>query len=105
MFSFFQQNTKPKTYVPDSIYTVCTSNECDVCSNDVWNPVVNGMVHDSQNGKVFCPFGKGESMNASIFESQIYLNELNKPKATTWGRAPQLDPRPLARIGLEWRTN
>ena len=96
-------------YLPDSIYTLCGEDTqgCNVCSNVVWSPVVNGYVHDSQNGKVFCPFGKGNTMNTPIFGDQAYLVKSN-PQAfmgTTWGRVPQLTPRPLARIGLSFRTN
>jgi len=34
-------------------------------------------------------------------------NLMNNPNyaRTTFGQAPQLDPRPLSRIGLEWRTS
>ena len=58
MFSFFQQSTHEKTYIPDSVYSVCAeeTKECTVCSNVVWSPVVNDYVHDTQSGKVFCPF-------------------------------------------------
>ena len=107
-YSFFKQNVEPKSYIPDSVYTMCGeyTQDCTICSNTLWSPVVNGIVHDTLSGKVFCPFGKGTSMNTPIFGDQAYLTQLNpeKFKNTTWGRAPQLDPRPLAEIGLEWRT-
>lgn len=109
MFSFFQQDVKQRDYIPDSVYTICGEDtnvgSCNICSNVVWSPVVNGLVHDSQNGKVFCPFGKGDSMNTSIYNDQDYLNNLNKKLPTTWGRVPQLDPRALTKIGLEWRSS
>ncbi len=93
-------------YIPDSIYTICeTCEDCNICkncSNLQFSPVVGGMVHDSQMGKVFCPFGKNGSMNQSIFSDQKSLPKL---PPTTWGRAPQLDPRPLSKIGLKWRTS
>lgn len=99
-------------YLPDSIYTICGSfpEDCNVCSNVVWSPVVNGYVHDTQRGKVFCPFGKGESLNQTTFEDQGYLNVGNvfnngNYTQTTWGKVPQLDPRPLTKIGLSWRTS
>ena len=101
MFSLFQKNVPPKDYLPDSIFTLCEENNCTICSNEIYSPVVGGMVHDSQNGKVFCPFGSGESMNQSIYGDQLSLKGLPQ---TTWGRAPQLDPRPLTKIGLHWRT-
>ena len=107
-YSFFNQSVEQREYLPDSIFTMCVENTniCDNCSNVVWSPVVNGYVHDSQNGKVYCPFGKGDSMNKPIFGDQAFLVELNPKKfqTTTWGRVPQLDPRPLARIGNHFRT-
>jgi len=68
------------------------------------------MVHDSQMGKVLCPFGMGDSMNQPIFGDQAYINIgsiKNKPGwgNTTWGHAPQMDPRSLTKIGLSWRTS
>lgn len=107
-YSSVNKNTKPKNYLPDSIYALCGEEDkppCNICSNVVWSPVVNGYVHDSQNGKVFCPFGKGNSMNKSIFEDQTYLLQTNKQADTTWGRVPQLQPRSLIKVGLEWRTS
>jgi hypothetical protein len=100
-------------YIPDSVYMVCGSETQDcnnVCSNTVFSPVVNGYVHDPYNGKVFCPFGKKNSMNQTIFGDQGFLNYSNiitnnNYTRTTFGQAPQLDPRSLAKIGLEWRTS
>lgn len=109
MFSFFQQGVKERNYIPDSVYTMCGEDTnlapCEICSNVVWSPVVNGFVHDSQNGKVFCPFGKGNTMNTSIYSDQEFINSMNNRPLTTWGRVPQLDPRTLTKIGLEWRTS
>jgi hypothetical protein len=93
-----------KDLVPDSLYMICDEDTqaCDsVCSNVVWSPVVDGYVHDSQTGKVFCPFGKGDSMNQHIFNDQ---ETIVYPR-TTWGMAPQMDPRSLCKIGLSWRTS
>jgi len=105
-------NSNSQSYIPDSVYTVCgeQTQDCNICSNNVYSPVVNGFVHDPYNGKVFCPFGKGQSMNQSIVYDQSYLNSSNLTNkinyaSTTWGHAPQLDPRPLAHIGLSWRTS
>jgi len=94
-------------YIPDSVYMICgeETQDCGVCSNSVFSPVVNGKVHDPLNGKVFCPFGMGDSLNQSIYADQSSLNAFNNYKPTTWGRAPQLEPRPLSKIGLEWRTS
>ncbi len=98
-----------KSYIPDSVYAVCgeETQDCNVCSNNVFSPVVNGYVHDTQRGKVFCPFGQGDSMNKPIFGDQSFLNASRSPEysTTTWGRVPQLDPRPLNKIGLTWRTS
>jgi len=96
-------------WLPDSIYTICGENtqDCPICSNTLYSPIVNGMVHDTQRGKVFCPFGVGDSMNQMIYSDQKTLNDSKGPNwdKTTWGRAPQLDPRSLTKIGLEWRTS
>ena len=91
-------------YIPDSVYTLCGEDisACDNCSNIIYSPVVHGYVNDTLRGKVYCPFGVGNSMNQSIYSDQ---NTLNKSEFTTWGRAPQLDPRSLAKIGLSWRTS
>ena len=106
-FSFFNKSVPSKDYLPDSIYTVCgeDTQACTICSNEIFSPVVNGYVHDIQRAKVFCPFGAGDSMNKSIYSDQTFLTNLNKLPSTTWGRVPQLNPRPLAKIGLEFRTS
>jgi len=108
----FTKYTEEKNYLPDSIYTICgeQTQDCNVCRNNLYSPVVGGMVHDSQRGKVFCPFGMGTSMNQPIFGDQSIINSLNiqaKPGwgKSTWGHAPQMDPRPLSKIGLSWRTS
>jgi hypothetical protein len=102
-------NSNFSNYTPDFVYSsMCSenTNSCnDICSNTVFSPVVNGLVHDPYNGKVFCPFGKGQSMNQSTQIDQQLLNSYYNYKPTTWGRAPQLDPRPLAKVGLSWRTS
>ena len=69
-----------RNYLPDSIYTICGefTQDCNNCYNQKWSPIVNGIVHDSQRGKVFCPFGSGNSMNTPIFGEQIkYFNNAN----------------------------
>jgi len=106
-FSFY--NTEPlksKEYIPDSVYTVCgDDNSCTVCSNEIYTNILGGYVHDTQRAKVFCPFGKGQTLNQNIYSDQFSIYKANGPFNTTWGRAPQLEPRPLAMIGLEWRTS
>jgi len=88
-------------WIPDSLYGVCSENGCpSVCSNEVYSPITKSFVHDSQVGKVFCPFGMDNSMNQSIFTDQQVLN--TRITQTPWGRAPQLDPRPLTKVGLRW---
>lgn len=108
MFSFFQKSVPEREYLPDSIYTVCGENtDCGVCSNVVWSPVVNDYVHDTLAGKTLCSFGKNGTMDKQTDQDQRYLTRLEPTKyiSTTWGRVPQLDPRPLSKIGLEWRTS
>ena len=102
-------NTK---YIPDSVFMMCGeyTGDCTVCSNSVYSPVVNGKVHDPFMGKVFCPFGKVETMNTPINTDQGFINRYNintvpNYQKTTWGRAPQMDPRSLSRIGLSWRSS
>jgi hypothetical protein len=91
-------------YVPDSVYTIC-GTECSVCTNVAWSPVLNAPVHDTLRGKVFCPFGKDGTMNQPTNGDQLFLNSVQNYPKTTWGRAPQLDPRPLSKIGLSWNTS
>jgi hypothetical protein len=107
----FETYTK-KHYLPDSIYMLCgeDTQDCSICSNNLYSPIVGGMVHDSQMGKVFCPFGMGDSMNQPIFGDQATANanyNSQKPgwSKTTWGHVPQMDPRSLTKIGLSWRTS
>jgi len=108
----FTKYSEHKNYIPDSIYTICGENtqDCNVCKNIVYSPIVDGMVQDSQTGKVFCPFGMGDSMNQGIFGDQGILNLINIQNnnnwgKTTWGHVPQMDPRSLTKIGLTWRTS
>jgi len=107
-YSTVNQGTVSRNYLPDSVYMLCgeDTQACNVCSNEVWSPVVNGLVHDTQRGKVFCPFGMGDSQNRTIYGDQSYIihNNPSQFEQTTWGRVPQLSPRPLAKIGLEFRT-
>ena len=96
-----------RNYIPDSIYLLCGeyTEDCSMCENVAWSNELNGYVHDSQRGKVFCPFGKKNTMNLPIFGDQGFLNNKYSVKNTKFGHAPQLDPRPLSKIGLEWRTS
>ena len=99
-------------YIPDSVFAICGSetNDCTVCKNNLYSNVVNGLVHDTQRGKVFCPFGMGNSMNQNIFTDQLssdntFMSNIPGWATSTWGHVPQMDPRPLAKIGLSWRTS
>ena len=101
-----------KVYIPDSVYMICETDQgiCNICTNEVYSPVVNGKVHDPYNGKVFCPFGMGESLNQSTLFDQYSVNTQKisnnaNYQTSTWGKVPQLDPRPLSKIGLEWRNS
>ena len=109
--STFEQYTQ-KNYIPDSVYMICgeQTQDCGICSNNLYSPVLSGMVHDTLRGKVLCPFGKGESMNQPIFGDQGIANATSiqtNPgwSKTTWGHVPQMDPRSLTKIGLSWRTS
>ena len=79
-------NPDPRNYIPDSI------NNTD-CSNTITS--FYGPVSGPQRGDYKCPFGIHE--NIGIFFRESIGNN------TTWGRVPQLDPRPIARIGMEYR--
>ena len=87
-------------YLPDSIYLLYETG-----SNVVQTSL--GPVQDSDRGKVFSPFGIGNTFKQSIFSDT--LNELKQQtpqwKQSTWGHVPQFDPRSLNKIGLEWRTS
>lgn len=97
-----------KDYTPDFIYNNCRSypSTCDVCTNTVYSSLLDANVRDTERAKVFCPFGKGQSMNINIFNSQLVLDSQygREYLNTKWGHAPQLNPRPATKIGLEWRT-
>ena len=99
-YSFYKGNEI--NVIPDSYYMTCGDNRhCDVCSNVVWNPQLNTYIHDTLRGKVFCPFGMGDTLNQHIYNDQ----ETVKTPITKWGMAPQMDPRSLTKIGLSWKTS
>lgn len=102
-FSLINTEDKKKSFIPDSAYVNCLNNPSlcnDVCSNEQYSPLYNNTVSAPQRELTFCPFGKNNTMNISTFTDQkgIIID-----KTTKWGKVPQLDPRPLSRIGLEWR--
>lgn len=85
-------------YIPDSIHARC-DNKCNICSSNIeYSKRLKLEIQQTKRGKVFCPFGKKENIDLDI-----YFNQIHKNTDTTWGRVPQLDPRSLSRIGLEWR--
>lgn len=102
-----------KSYLPDALYGgMCSeyTQDCKVCSNSIYSPVVQSVVHDTLAGKVFCPFGTGNSMNQPIYGDQLVVNTHlvnNNPmySMSTWGHVPQLAPRSLTRVGQTWRTS
>jgi hypothetical protein len=91
-------------YTPDSIFMKCgattVTDNCTECYNQITTNLYPGNVYATERAFAYCPFGKGESMNRDIFNEQ---KTLNISQDTTWGRVPQLSPRPLTRIGLEWK--
>lgn len=94
-------------YTPDSIYMVCghmnNSNSCEICSNSTTSNLFPGInIEGTRRGFAYCPFGKKDSMNQSIFVDQ---QSINNNTSTKWGRVPQLPPRSLSLIGLDWRTS
>ena len=103
----YSSNMTEREYLPDSIYSLCGeyTQDCSVCSNVVYSDQINNYVHDTQRGKVFCPFGKGETLNKNIYNDQVAIINPRTWGQSTWGNVPQLDPRPLSKIGLEWRTS
>ena len=99
-------------YIPDSIYTICGNDpsNCANCSNVVSTRVFNNYIvaHDPLRGKVLCPFGTKNSMNQSNFSDQLYnynteIQSNEYYTQTPFGRAPQMNPRPLSKIGIHWR--
>jgi hypothetical protein len=88
--------------LPDSIYSSYPEQQ-SICKNVAYSPITRTIVHDSMRGKVFCPFGAGNTMNQSIFADQAIM-DIKYQNSTKWGMAPQLDPRPLTRIGIRYLT-
>ena len=80
-------------YIPDSLYAQSPSEMKKLCSDCL--PTCIGCIKSTERGIVNCPFG----MNP---QKGIFFKEQQLPN-TQWGRAPQLDPRSLNRIGMEWR--
>ena len=83
-------------YVPDSAYLVCGSSTCDTCSNEEFSEIVDDFVNDTLRAKSFCSFGRTGGINKGIFDAE-------PDRKSKWGNVPQFNPRPLARIGIEWR--
>ena len=83
-------------YIPDSLYAPLSNNQLQFCSNSMNTKYGPVSAVERANG-IKCPFGTTDS-----FEKGIFLKELIG-STTPFGRVPQLDPRPLKKIGREWR--
>lgn len=83
-------------YIPDSLYAPLSTTQLPFCSNEMNTKYGSVRAPERANG-IKCPFGTTES-----FEKGIFLKEFNI-STTPFGRVPQLDPRPLNKIGREWR--
>ena len=97
--------TNYSDYAINNYYSkIIPTYNCDVSDNVEYSSELDAYVHGVQRAKVFAQFGKVGTMNQSIFQYQndLYKDENTKTK---WGHAPQLNPRPLTRIGLEWRND
>ena len=66
-------------------------NWCNKCKNFIKSDVVDGEVSASERGIAYCPFGVNGGNPPSIFSQP------------TKSLVPQMDPRPLNKIGWEWR--
>lgn len=66
-------------------------NWCNGCKSFIESDVVGGKVSASGRGIVYCPFGVNGETPPSIFSQP------------TQSLVPQMDPRPLNKIGWEWR--
>jgi len=93
-------------YTPDSLYMTCSAasitGNCTDCYNQITTNLYPGNVYAPERVYSFGPFGKGESSNTDIFMDQ---RSIRYPQDTTWGRVPQLTPRSLTLVGLDWRTS
>ena len=96
-----------RNYKPDSIYVNClqTVNDCNnVCNNTIFSYVTESNVFTPERVHRFCAFGNVNTQNLTTFEDQAFLIQQEPSRFNKkWGRIPQLGPRPLSRIGLEWR--
>ena len=83
-------------YVPDSLYAPLGPDKLNFCKNTIETVYGTVRAPERANG-IKCPFGTIDSSSKGIFFRENINTE------TTWGRVPQLTPRPLNKIGLEWR--
>ena len=68
------------------------------CENKVFFKPMNKEVSATQRGRQYCPFGNGEQIvSENIFKDQKSI----EPRFVI--DVPQMDPRPLVRIGTEFR--
>lgn len=95
-FSVFKSNQISRNYGNNFHLNKCgPQNEPKLCGEEcksiINSSIVNGEVSGSDRGIVYCPFGINGENPPSIF-----------PPATK-SLIPQMDPRPLNKIGWEWR--
>ena len=88
--------SKSLNYIPDTIYSLFSPDDItNICVNKMNTEF--GVVNSTERGSVICPFGSNDSVNKGVFFREPINNN------TVWGKVPQLTPRPLSRIGMEWR--
>ena len=83
-------------YIPDSVYAPFSVNNLNFCSNKI-NTLEGVVTAPERASEIKCPFGTNDSFNKGIFFKETQL------PYSTWGRVPQLNPRSLNKIGMEWR--
>ena len=67
------------------------------CKKTVYSEFIKGEVSAPQRGEQLCPFGINDTYIHMNFKDQDSI----PPRFV--GDAPQLNPRPLSRIGKEWK--
>ena len=84
-------------------------NQDDILTlSNILREIESYSVHDlvliQEKAKEFCLVNSWDAKTRE-FLNNINIQQNNNYRQTTFGHAPQLDPRPLAKIGLEWRTS
>jgi hypothetical protein len=83
-------------YIPDSLYASLNPEQLPFCSNQLDTELGPVYAPERANG-IKCPFGTIESASRGIFFEEPAFPD------TIFGRVPQLTPRSLNKIGMEWR--